>query len=63
MKKTLFIGVAAIAMLASCSNDEVVDQPKGNAIAFSAFVDNATRVDALTKDNLWEFDVYALWRT
>ncbi len=58
MKKTLFIGVAAIAMLASCSNDEVVDQPKGNAIAFSAFVDNATRVDALTKDNLWEFDVY-----
>lgn len=61
MKKTLFIGVAALAMLASCSNDEVVEQPKSNAISFSTFVDNATRADALTAENLAEkggFGVY-----
>ena len=61
MKKTLFIGVAALAMLASCSNDEVVEQPKSNAISFSTFVDNATRADALTTENIAEkggFGVY-----
>lgn len=50
MKKYLFLAVAATAMFASCSNDEVVEmasqQPK--AIAFdNAFVNNSTRA-ALT---------------
>ena len=57
------MSVAAIAMLASCSQDEVVDMPRNTkAINFSnAFVDNATRsvVDpSFTKENLGNFAVY-----
>lgn len=44
MKKLFFIGLAATAMLASCTNDETVDMPQGKAIGFSnAFVNNSTR--------------------
>ena len=51
MKKYLFIGIAATAMLASCTNDEIVEvAPQGNAIAFSnAFVDKATRATDVTE--------------
>lgn len=57
------MSVAAIAMLASCSQDEVVDMPRNTkAINFSnAFVDNATRsvVDpSFKKENLGSFAVY-----
>ena len=63
MKKVFLMSVAAIAMLASCSQDEVVDMPRNTkAINFSnAFVDNATRsvVDpSFTKENLGNFAVY-----
>ena len=46
MKKYLFLAVAATAMMASCSNDEVVEMAsqQGKAIAFeNAFVNNSTR--------------------
>lgn len=63
MKKVFLMSVVAIAMLASCSQDEVVDMPRNTkAINFSnAFVDNATRsvVDpSFTKENLGNFAVY-----
>lgn len=43
MKKYLFIGIAATAMLASCTNDEIVEMAPQKAIGFSTFVDNSTR--------------------
>lgn len=57
------MSVAAIAMLASCSQDEVVDMPRNTkAINFSnAFVDNATRSEvdpSFTTENLGSFAVY-----
>ncbi len=44
MKKVLLMGLAAAAMLASCSNDETVEMAQQKAIGFSnAFVSNGTR--------------------
>ncbi len=44
MKKSFFMGIAAAAMLASCSNDETVEMPQSKAISFSnAFVNKNTR--------------------
>lgn len=45
MKKYLFLSVAAAAMMASCSNDQV-DSPEmspNNAIGFTAFTNNTSR--------------------
>lgn len=62
MKKVFFLGIAAAAMLASCSNDETIDISQAGAIGFSnAFVNNGTRstVDpSFTTDKLTAFDVY-----
>lgn len=62
MKKILLMGIAAAAMLASCSLDETLETARDTrVIGFSnAFVDNATRsVDpSFTKDNLGNFAVY-----
>ena len=63
MKKVFFLGIAAAAMLASCSNDETVEMVQNTrAISFNnAFIDNATRsvVDpSFTTSNLQSFDVY-----
>jgi hypothetical protein len=64
MKKQMIPGLAlaAIALLASCSNDETVEAPTGKEIQFtSAFVDNNTRATfdpSSTTDNLKEFQVY-----
>jgi len=62
MKKNLFLGIAVVAMLASCSKDETVDMPKSKAIGFSnTFVNNATRsvVDpSYTTADLGSFAVY-----
>ena len=63
MKKNLFfMGIAAAAMLASCSNDEIVEMPQSKAISFNnAFVNNGTRsvVDpSFTKATLGSFAVY-----
>lgn len=66
MKKILFISLAAVAALASCSNDETVEMARGNAIGFESFVDKSTlsRVtpDAdITLNNLGSIEVYG-WR-
>ena len=62
MKKLFMIGLAATAMLASCSNDETVEMAQQKAIGFSnAFVNNGTRSvedPSFTKDNLQNFAVY-----
>lgn len=63
MKKNLFfVGIAAAAMLVSCSNDETVEMPQSKAISFNnAFVNNGTRsvVDpSFTKATLGDFAVY-----
>ena len=63
MKKVFFLGIAAAAMLASCSNDETVEMVQNTrAISFNnAFIDNATRsvVDpSFTTSNLQSFAVY-----
>lgn len=62
MKNLLFIGLAATAMLAGCSNDETVEMAQPAAISFSnAFVNNGTRsiVDpSFTKETLGSFAVY-----
>ena len=57
MKKYLFLAVAATAMMASCSNDEVVEMAQGRAIAFDTFVNKQTRAE-LNTDNLTEFKVW-----
>lgn len=62
MKKLFMIGLAATAMLASCSNDETVEMAQQKAIGFSnAFVNNGTRsiVDpSFTTGTLEDFAVY-----
>ena len=62
MKKLFMIGLAATAMLASCSNDETVEMAQSKAIGFSnAFVNNGTRsiVDpSFTTKTLGNFAVY-----
>ncbi len=67
MKKVLLIGLAATAMLASCSNDETVEMAQQKAIGFSnAFVNNGTRSvndPSYTKTNLPDFAVYGFTQT
>lgn len=62
MKKLFMIGLAATAMLASCSNDETVEMAQSKAIGFSnTFVNNGTRsiVDpSFTTKTLEDFAVY-----
>lgn len=62
MKKFLFLGIAATAMLASCTNDETVEMNPQNAIGFEMFVDKSTRAaEDVTTANLTAFEVYG-WR-
>lgn len=64
MKKLLFIGLAATAMLAGCSNDETVEMAQPAAIGFESFVDKSTRAtesDDITLTNLGSIEVYG-WR-
>lgn len=62
MKKYLFLAVAATAMFASCSNDEVVEMAQGRAIAFDTFVDKSTRaMTETTVSNLGTIKVNG-WR-
>lgn len=63
MKKFLFLGIAATAMFASCTNDEMVEMNPQSAIGFETFVDKSTRAAVdVTKANLNAFEVYG-WRT
>ena len=62
MKKFLFLGFVTTAMLASCTNDEMVEMNPQNAIGFEMFVDKSTRAATdVTTDNLTAFEVYG-WR-
>lgn len=64
MKKSLFVLGMAVAALASCTNEEVVSVPQSNTIAFSSFVNNATKADAtVTTDNLTAFNVFGQYGT
>ena len=59
MKKILFFSAAAAMMLASCSSEETVQAPKGNAIDFgNAFVNNSTRADFTNVNLPSDFGVY-----
>lgn len=60
MKTNYLIGLAVIAMsmLTSCSNDENIEMPKSDAIAFSSFVDKGTRATDITNGNITNFSVY-----
>ena len=63
MKKFLFLGIAATAMFASCTNDEMVEMNPQSAIGFETFVDKSTRAAKdVTKATLTAFEVYG-WRT
>ena len=62
MKKFLFLSIAATAMLASCTKDEMVEVNPQNAIGFETFVNKSTRVTDVTTTNLEAFWVYG-WRT
>lgn len=46
MKKGLFVLGVAVAALASCTQNEVVDIPQNRAIGFNAFVNNQTKAVA-----------------
>lgn len=58
MNKAIYI--CAVAMvLASCSNDEIVERAKGNAISFRSVVGLNTRATEATVDNLKAINVTA----
>ena len=59
MKKFLFLGIAATAMLASCTNDETVEMNPQNAIGFETFVDKSTRATDILESTLGKFKVWA----
>ncbi len=61
MKKFLLWSIAATAMLASCTKDEMVEVNPQNAIGFETFVNKSTRVTDVTTTNLKAFGVYG-WR-
>lgn len=59
MKTKLFLGLAAVALMTSCSNDETIDMIQPNAIGFeNAFVNNSTRAADITSTDLDAFAVY-----
>lgn len=59
MKRFLFLGIAATAMLASCTNDETVEMNPQNAIGFETFVDKSTRATDILESTLGKFKVWA----
>lgn len=59
MKKTLFLSVAATAMLlSSCSNDEVISSQPQSPIGFDSFVGKTTRATDAKAENLLRMTVY-----
>jgi len=62
MNKFFLLGVAAVAMLAGCTNDETVEMAPQNAISFTSFVDKSTKATVdVTTANLSSFWVYG-WK-
>lgn len=61
MKKKFLFAAMAVAALASCSNDEVVDVNNGGGISFRASLDKAvTRANVTNLSNLGAFNVTAI---
>lgn len=61
MKKVFLLGAMAVAALASCSKDDVVDVNKGEGISFRASLDKAlTRANVTKLENLAAFNVTAV---
>lgn len=61
MKKIFLIGLAATAMLTSCSNDENIEMPaQNNAIGFRTFVNKSTRATDIDNNNFTSFQVWGL---
>lgn len=64
MKKSLFVLGVAVAALASCTNEEVVNIAESNAIRFdAAFVGNATKAvtaPEVTTENIEDMYVFAV---
>lgn len=60
MKKIFFIGLAAVAVLASCSKDETVEVAGKQAISFDSFVNLSTKgeADDLTSETFRSFQVW-----
>lgn len=59
MKKSLFVLGVAVAALASCTQNEVLDIAESNVIKFDAFVGNPTKaVTEVDNDNIKAFHVY-----
>lgn len=60
MKKSFFVLGVAVAALASCTNEEVVDMPQSRAIQFGTFVNHSTRssVTETTEQNFQKFFVF-----
>ena len=55
------MGIAAAAMLASCSNDETMDIARNSqAIQFSSFVNKTTRATDIDNSNFKAFQVWGL---
>lgn len=60
-KNSLILGAAALMLATACSNDEVVKVAEnGAAIGFSSFVNNSTRADASTYDNINDLKVWGV---
>ena len=61
MKKKILFAAMAVTVLASCSNDDVVDVNKGNGISFHASLGKAlTRANVINLQNLAAFNVTAI---
>lgn len=60
MKKSFFVLGVAVAALASCTNEEVVDMPQSRAIQFGTFVNHSTRSSVIetTDQTLDKFFVF-----
>lgn len=58
MNKAIYICAAAVLGLASCSNDEIVERAKENAISFRSVVGLTTRAQNMTQDMLEKNGMY-----
>ena len=60
MKKSFFVLGVAVAALASCTNEEVVDMPQSRAIQFGTFVNHSTRSSVIetTETDFKKFFVF-----
>lgn len=57
MKRCLFMLGAAVAVLSSCTQNEIINVNESRAIGFDSFVGKPTRA-AVTTDNLTSFNVF-----